>query len=188
MADTNPKCTNGGLQNDILSVSSASRPNFLDTFNRDTHYPSIRSFCQCLSIAEIVSLTRTCKPLSDLYQYLLPILWDVDKALGRYFDDPVGFRSQMAESNALIFGKFPAQFFERAIWESEPLEIIIKHGKGADLFRRYLEINAGYSETDRQEFPLTGFCREVGNYTLIFTPVSLANSFVPADPDLQEKV
>lgn len=182
MADNDRHRSNGGFQDDIIRVPSSSRPNFLSIFNRDTNYPIFRTFCECLSIAEIVSLTRTCKSLSGLYQYLLPMLWDVDKALGRYFDDPVGFRSQMAEYDALIFGKFPAQYFERVIWECEPLEILVEDEENAILLSYYLRLEAGYSLQKGGPF------EEVRRYALIFAPVGLANSFARADLDLQEKI
>lgn len=185
MADNKQICTNGGLQDDILSVTSSSRPSFLNTFDRETHYPIFRAFCECLSIAEIVSLTRTCKPLSDLYQYLLPMLWDVDKALGRYFDDPARFRSQMAEYDALIFGNFPAQYFERVIWECEPLEIMIRDERRAILMSYYLKDEAGYPDMKIDRDVPYG---EVRCYALIFALISLANSCARADPDLQERI
>ena len=75
---------------------------FLSTFDRESHYPIFSALCDYLPIASIVSLTRTCKKLSGLYHYLLPVQWDVDKALRRFVDDPLGFRSQMARCDALM--------------------------------------------------------------------------------------
>ncbi|KAM0805777.1 hypothetical protein BDR22DRAFT_816662 [Usnea florida] len=146
--------TNGGFdttRQEHHSESSApavSQPTFLNTFDRKYRYPIFSALCDCLSIAEIVSLTKTCKTFSDLYQYLLPIQWDVDKALRHYVDDAQGFRSQMARSDALIVGNFVAQFFERVFRDREPLDVWVREGEESELFIKYLFDIAGYSEID----------------------------------------
>lgn len=88
MAAIKRRCLSGGFRDDNLSVPYSSQPKFLSVFDSDTHYPIFSTFCGYLSISEIVSLTRTCKKLSGLYRYLLPLQWDVDEALRPYFDDP----------------------------------------------------------------------------------------------------
>ena len=146
--------TNGGFDttrrepHSEVSAPAVSQPTFLSTFDRESHYPVFIALCDCLAIAEIVSLTQTCKKFSDLYQYLLPIQWDVDKALRYYVDDPQGFRSQMARSDALISGTFAANFFEGVFWEREPLDVWVREGEGFWLFLAYLYDIAGYSEID----------------------------------------
>ena len=146
--------TNGGFAttrrepHSDVSAPAISQPTFLNTCDRKYRYPIFSALCDCLSIAEIVSLTQTCKEFSDLYQYLLPIQWDVDKALRHYVDDPQGFRSQMARSDALIVGNFVAQFFERVFSDREPLDVWVRQGEGSELFIKYLIDIAGYSEFD----------------------------------------
>ena len=132
----------GGFQDDTLSASS-SRSKFLSVFDSETHYPVFSTLCGCLSISEIVSLTRTCKKLSGLYRYLLPVQWDVDAALRRYFDDPKCFRSQMAKYDALLTGTFAIRYFERAVCESPHLEVVVQRG-GSQLLSKYLSDEAGY--------------------------------------------
>ena len=149
--------TNGGFDttrhepHSEMSAPAVSQPTFLSTFDRKSNYPIFSTLCDCLSIAEIVSLTQTCKKYSDLYQYLLPIQWDVDKALRRYVDDPQGFRSQMARSDALISGTFAVEFFERVFRDREPLDVLVQKGLGCELFSNYLSDIAGYSEIDPEE-------------------------------------
>lgn len=149
--------TNGGFDtsrhepHSEVSTPAVSQPTFLTTFDRKSHYPVFSALCNCLSIAEIVSLTQTCKKFSDLYQYLLPIQWDVDKALRHYVDDPQGFRSQMARSDALISGTFAAQFFERVFWDRDPMDLLVQEGLGCELFSKYLSEVADYSEVTFQE-------------------------------------
>ena len=118
------------------SSSSTSQPTFLSTFDRESQYPIFSVLCDCLYIAQIISLTRTCKKLSGLYQYLLPVQWDVDKALRRYVDDPLGFRSQMARCDALIGGDFSLQYFERTHGDSESLDVSVEQGFRAELFSK----------------------------------------------------
>ena len=132
-----------GFRDDTLSVSSSSRPEFLSVFDSETHYPIFSAFCGYLSISEIVSLTRTCKKLSGLYRYLLPVQWDVDEALRRYFDDPRCFRSQMAKCDALLTGQFATQYFERTVSEAQRLDVIVQRGR-SQLISNYLSNEVGY--------------------------------------------
>ena len=143
MTATKRRRGSGGFQDDTLSASSSSRSKFLSVFDSETHYPVFRILCGCLSISEIVSLTRTCKKLSGLYRYLLPVQWDVDAALRRYFDDPKCFRSQMAKYDALLIGNFAIRYFERTVYESPRLEVVVQRG-GSQLVSKYLSDEAGY--------------------------------------------
>ena len=135
----------------------AIRPNFMSVFDRHMCYPFFIKLCEHLSIAEIVALTRTCKKYADLYQYLLPIQWDVDRRLHRFVQDPCGFRSQMGKSDALIAGSFVFQFFERTSWKPSDLDILVEHGEHdecANTFQRYLLDKEGYelSKTEDTEY------------------------------------
>ena len=128
------------------------QPTFLSTFDRESRYPIFITFCECLSIAEIIFLTQTCKKLSGLYQYLLPIQWDVDKALRRFVGDPLGLRSQMAKHDALIIGYFAIQYFERDSREvDDTLDIVVQQA-GSDLLGRYISEVEGYSEVEIKKF------------------------------------
>lgn len=162
-----------------------TRLTFLSTFNRESHYPIFSALCNCLSIASIVSLTRTCKELSGLYQYLLLVQWDVDKALGRYVDDPPGFRSQMARCDALIDGDFSLHYFERTQGDCEPLDVSIQQGSRVELFSKYLLDIAGYSELERKQHGEIFDTIEVLFTMKIFTSNILANAFAITEPDLQ---
>lgn len=127
-------------------------PTFLSTFDLDSRYPIFSTFCDCLSIAEIVSLTRTCKKFSGLYQHLLPLHWDIDKLLRCYVDDSKGFRSQMARCDAVIGGTFALRYFERVNWGG-PLEVLVQQGLGPELFSKYLSDTAGYSKPRAKNYP-----------------------------------
>ena len=116
----------------------AIRPGFMSVFDRHRCYPFFIRLCEHLSIAEIITLTRTCKKYADLYQYLLPIQWDVNRGLHRFVRDPCGLRSQTAKSDALIAGSFVVQFFERTSWKPFDLDIFVEDGECANTFQRYL--------------------------------------------------
>lgn len=135
----------------------AVRPSFMSVFDRYMYYPFVIKLCEHLSIAEIVALTRTCKKYADLYQYLLPIQWNVDRRLRRFVRDPCGFRSQMAKSDALIAGSFVVQFLGRTSWKPSDLDIFVEHGEHgecANTFQRYLLDKEGYefSSTEDTEY------------------------------------
>ncbi|KAG8527294.1 uncharacterized protein KY384_008038 [Bacidia gigantensis] len=101
-------------------------------------YPVFRRLCDFLDIQDIIHLTRTCKKFSGLYSYLLPILWNVDKRLERFAQQPEIFRSQMGLYDALITGSFAVQFFERVTWPKAALDIYIERGHKMDSFCEYL--------------------------------------------------
>lgn len=178
----------GHRSSDFLSVASSSRPNFLGTFEPESHYPIFSTFCACLSIAEIVSLTRTCKLLSSLYQYLVPVQWDVDKALRHYVNDPHGFRSQLAKYDALVFGHCANDYFERTVGKCQYLDVAVQQGGGSELFSNYLSHGAGYAVTKSSTENLHHFLMaEVRVYEMIVVWITLANPRAIADPDLQQK-
>ena len=132
-----------GFRDDFLTISSSSRPKLLSVFDSETHYPIFSSLCGHLSISEIVSLTRTCKKLSGLYRYLLPVQWDVNEALRPYFDDPQCFRSQMAKGDTLLMGDFAVRYFKRTVCESQRLDVVAQRGR-SQLISNYLFEEAGY--------------------------------------------
>ena len=135
----------------------AIKQSFMSVFDRHMCYPFFIKLCEHLSIAEIVALTRTCKKYADLYQFLLPVQWNVDHGLRRFVRDPYGFRSQMAKSDALISGSFVFQLFERTSWKTSDLDIFVEHGEHgecANTFQRYLLDKEGYefSNTEDTEY------------------------------------
>ena len=81
--------------------------------NRGGCYHIYASLISYLSIAEVVTLTRTCKKLSNLYRELLRSLWDVDRDLRQFVKNPYEFRAQLGRQDALVSGQFAHQFFNR---------------------------------------------------------------------------
>lgn len=97
---------------------------------RDRYYPIFLMIISCLDIHSIVSLTRTCKSLSGLYNELVPLLWDANRSLTRYVKDPKAFRSQLALGNALISGSFVVQFLDRVEYPDADLDIFVQSETG----------------------------------------------------------
>ena len=143
MVDINSRRGSGDFLSNISSVSSSSQCKFLSVFYDKTRYPIINIVSGYLSISGIVSLTRTCKRLSGLYRYLIPIQWDVDKALRHYFDNPQCFRSQMAKSDALLVGHFALRYFKRTVCEPHRLDVVVQEDR-AQLIYDFLSYEAGY--------------------------------------------
>ena len=149
--------TNDLLRSSVESQQEALlvniKPTFTSIFDRNTCYPFFVRVCAHLSIAEIVALTRTCKKFADLYQYLVPTYWDVNRRLHRFVRDPHGFRSQMAKFDALIAGSFVIQFFERTSWEVSDLDIYVEGDERANAFQSYLLNKEEYTEISSTKIP-----------------------------------
>lgn len=119
-------------------MSEPAQSLLLTLLNPDSHYPIFTRFCEILSNAEIIALTRTCKRLRHLYQDLLPSQWDVDRTLRRFVMNPQALRRQMGKHDALISGSIALQFFERVIWRESDLDIYVQEGPQAEAMAHYV--------------------------------------------------
>ncbi|KAL9605024.1 MAG: hypothetical protein Q9179_001655 [Wetmoreana sp. 5 TL-2023] len=131
------------------------KPTLFDLFDYQYQYPIFESICSLLPIGDLISLTRTCKRLSSLYQTLLPTQWNIDRRLHRFVKDPKGLRSQIGAHDALISGSFVIQFFERVTWKESDLDIFIEQGPGALALEKYFCEQEGYGfsyESPREEY------------------------------------
>jgi len=121
-----------------LSGSARSSSPLLEfLIQREEHYPVFDRICSYLGIGDIISMTRTCKRLSGLYQALLATQWNVDRALRRFVNDPYRFRSKLGEYDAIVSGSFALQFFDRVIWPESDLDIYISQTQ-QEQFEAYL--------------------------------------------------
>ncbi|MCJ1309699.1 hypothetical protein MMC25_003359 [Agyrium rufum] len=117
--------------------------------NRTGYYLILSEVCQCLPIGDIISLSRTSKALSHIYQSLLQTQFQIDPQLRRFFDDPTAFRSRLAKHNALISGSFALQFFERAVWTDSDLDLFFEYSEAVvEDFMAFL--------TDTEKYDYTG--------------------------------
>lgn len=116
-------------------------PNLVDIF---TTYTIALQLCALLRPADFISVTRTCKALTALYRDLRPSLWNVDKRLSRFLDDPKAFRSLMAQHKTLIYGSLALQFFDRCTWSDSDLNVCISRDQAAEAIEEHLCKREGY--------------------------------------------
>ena len=143
-------------ENRVAPIGHAPALNLLDLFE---YNPVFNSLCFHLPIKDIVSLTRTCKALSHVYQTLLKSKhWNVDKDLRRFVADPRRLRNQLGQCNAFISGSFVLQFFERITWEKSDLDIFVNR-HDAPRFEEYLVQKEEYGlvrTADQDEYTMGG--------------------------------
>jgi hypothetical protein len=127
-----------------LEEPSHAAAGFLSLF---IPYPIFSSIAQCLDIADIISITRTCKDLSTFYRKLIPIQFNVDKRLRYFVNDPLAFRSEIARNDALVTGSIALQFFERNSWLDNDLIVLVK--RGSSTIGKHLVEVEGYTLTTK---------------------------------------
>lgn len=137
----------------ILPTAKSIQPapqahSLLDLLSSETYYDVFQAIVQNLPTSAIIALTRVCRHLSGLYRYLLPRDWNIDRHLSRFFQDPLGLRSQMAKSNALISGMMAFRFFEGFLGHPY-LEVFVRRGRDAERFTKYLQDIEGYKDPAR---------------------------------------
>ena len=130
----------------VKKQKQANVVTLLELFNE---FPVVEKLCSYLAIGDIISLTRTCKRLSPLYQEVLPSQWNVDRHLQRFVDNPVAFRMMMADCDALVSGSLALQFFERKTWLESDLDVYVNFSRSID-FRQYLCEHEGYVPTEEK--------------------------------------
>lgn len=105
-----------------------------------------------LSIGEFVALSRTCRELSKTYNDLVAQgLWDIDRWLERFVDEPRALRQKIGESDGIISGGFAMQFMDRILWDpkNSDLDICVQSGDKAMAMEKYLEEAEGYDLASR---------------------------------------
>ncbi|KAI0486682.1 hypothetical protein F4859DRAFT_526926 [Xylaria cf. heliscus] len=111
-------------------------------------YP-IQSGILCnLDTGSILNLCKTSWSMrSDIYTYL----WDINKKLERFFENPRAFRTELGRADALISGSFALQFFANKYWPESDLDINLRDGKGVDRLGEYLIEAEGYELASDQD-------------------------------------
>jgi hypothetical protein len=69
-------------------------------------YPIFDTLCSHLDIGGLLTLRKLSKQLSTHLSSHMNERWNVNRRLGRFVRNPIGFRSQMARHDALISGSF----------------------------------------------------------------------------------
>jgi hypothetical protein len=66
-----------------------------------------------MEIEDVIALSRTAKALSDLYQTVFRMRYNIERALAPFFSSAKEFRNVQAKTDALISGWFAIDFFDR---------------------------------------------------------------------------
>lgn len=90
-------------------------------------YPIFDNICAYLDPNDILFFRLTTKQLSSSFDSLFKTQWNINRQLTRFVKDPVGFRSKLAEHDALMSGSFALQFFERRSWLDSNLDIYVQN-------------------------------------------------------------
>ncbi|KAF2806278.1 uncharacterized protein BDZ99DRAFT_523738 [Mytilinidion resinicola] len=143
-----------------MEISHARQPiSLVDLLNPSSMYPVFHSLRASLDVRSILALTSTCKHLHALRHYL----WDINRSLRPFVDDPAEFRSQLGAADGLISGSFVLQFFEGVFWEESDLDVFIRNDGRERAFAAYLTHREGYecvnpvgSEVDPLEYKMKG--------------------------------
>jgi hypothetical protein len=114
-----------------------------DVLNRQQCYPVYDLLCDLLPVTDIISLTRTCKGFSTLCKDLLASKWNIDRVLSRFVTDTKGFRSQMAQYDALIAGYLALDFFTRRTSKDLGMHVFVGKEPGGQALEKYLQKEEG---------------------------------------------
>ncbi|KAI1333020.1 hypothetical protein F5Y16DRAFT_414797 [Xylariaceae sp. FL0255] len=88
-----------------------------------------------LDTKDLLNLSRTSFAFR---QGLKKTVWNINVRLERFFQDPVAFRTQIGQSNALISGGFALQFFRGVTWKESGLDIMVEKGNDTEDMEAYL--------------------------------------------------
>lgn len=141
----------------------ASKPTFLEIFD-ECQYPVFSRICELLPVDSIIALSKTCKPLSNLYNRIQSTQWNIDRRLQEYFKDPSQVRSLMGEFDALISGRFVVEFFERIKFPQRSLEIYVKGAKAAQFVPRLIQGDGYLRKVPIQHFDFPYVIKEFLHY------------------------
>ncbi|KAI1418746.1 hypothetical protein F5Y12DRAFT_721893 [Xylaria sp. FL1777] len=116
-----------------------------------SQYPIQSRIIPDLDTKSILHLCRVSSGLrADIYSYL----WDINKRLGRFFQNPIAFRTELGRADALISGSFALQFFANKFWPESDLDINLRDGEGVERLGRYLVEVEGYELFRNQDIEL----------------------------------
>ncbi|KAI0436020.1 hypothetical protein F4803DRAFT_557410 [Xylaria telfairii] len=122
-------------------------------------YPIRRSIFSNLDTGSILNLCRSSWGVrTDIYTYL----WDINRKLERFFQNPRAFRTELGRANALISGSFALQFFANKYWPESDLDIYLREDENVARLGKYLVEAEGYQLASNQEIAAGEYARIVG--------------------------
>lgn len=110
------------------------------------------SVMEALDKASLIRLAQT----SQTIRYWIISasgLWDINKPLQRFFEDPIAFRSQLGACDAIMSGGFALRFFEHFLRGNVGLNIYVQQGRKSEALHQHLTCVAGYVLGSRNESP-----------------------------------
>ncbi|KAI0012491.1 hypothetical protein F4779DRAFT_614462 [Xylariaceae sp. FL0662B] len=107
-------------------------------------YPIRERVMSFLDTKDILRLRQTSW---SIRQDIIANEWNINTKLERFIKHPVGFRSQLGKSDALISGSFALQFLERVVWPESDLDIMVQDGENLEGLARFLTETEGYEMT-----------------------------------------
>ncbi|TGO09082.1 hypothetical protein BTUL_0180g00150 [Botrytis tulipae] len=133
-------------------------------------YPIFDNICAYLDPNDILFFRLTTKQLSSSFDSLFKAQWNINRQLTRFVKDPVGFRSKLAEHDALITGSFALQFFERRFWLDSDLDIYVQGAndlRNPEQIGKYLVNHEGYNLQGSKTEANGGLINHVGQLKYI---------------------
>jgi hypothetical protein len=110
--------------NGILELPENSHPYQASAFVEITvRPPAYEGVLSCLSAGTLYRLQRTCRSARTAVVDYCRRVFNVDKHLKRFFDDPHGFRQLQASTGTLISGSNALQFLHRSFYPGSDLDI-----------------------------------------------------------------
>jgi hypothetical protein len=118
-----------------------SKPSLVDLLS---HWPIFEAYCEHIDARDLVILRKISKRLHDNWRVYTDKLWDVNAKLKRFVDNPVGFRTMMVQSEAIISGSFVLQYMGGMLYRESDLDVYVSR-RYVEAFRRYLKETEGYT-------------------------------------------
>ena len=91
-------------------------------------FPIANAVCTFLDISDLINLARTCKKIYYVFGLVQRSQWSINRRLGYFVNDPIGFRSMVGQCEALISGSFALGFLDRVFWDGSDLDIYLGLG------------------------------------------------------------
>ena len=129
------------------------RLSFKDTF-RSHILPNGLLFDRILDFASpgtLVCLSKTCHYAQDAVNHYIPRAFDINKALSRYFTNPLTFRSLQAATSTLISGSSALQFLGRFFYSGSDLDLYCDRSSRVALGEYLLDEGYTFVPNSRQD-------------------------------------
>ena len=115
----------------------------IDLFT-NTYAPTQTMILSYLSVADVINLTLTCKGFNQVQPTLMTTAYNINRLLGKFFDDPLEFRSLQGQCGAIITGRHIRGWFDRSAEVPRTLMMYVAQEQSEQMIE-YIK-NKGYRE------------------------------------------